>query len=121
MVAHSRAHGLIERRDPFAQSCIGGSFGCAAMMPATPISRVGSSRRKENFMQAFARPHPREHDLDVVTWLQAGETDHAFGKIDDLHRLPHVEHIDETSERTVPSACVAAVMTRSQASRMVMK
>ena len=64
------------------------------MMPAMPISTVGSSRGEQDFVQPLARPHAGEHDLDVVARLQAGQPDHALGKIDDLHRLAHVEHID---------------------------
>ena len=69
-------------------------WACAAMMPAMPMSTVGSSLANRISFSRSPGPHAGEHDLDVVARLQPGQPDHALGQIDDLDRLAHVEHID---------------------------
>ena len=54
---------------------------------------VGSSLANI-LVQALSRPHPAEHNLNIVTGLQTREPDHALGKINDLDRLPHVEDVN---------------------------
>src|SRR5262249_30274276 len=48
---------------------------------------------KQEFLWARAEAGAGEHDVDVLAGLEAGEADHALGKVDDAHRLPHVEHV----------------------------
>ena len=45
-------------------------------------------------MQAFAGPDSRERDVDVPTRLESGESNHALGKVQNPHRLAHIEYID---------------------------
>src|SRR3984893_16750723 len=49
---------------------------------------------EQDFVEPFSRPHPGEDDIDIDARLQAGKPDHALGELDDLDRLPHVEHVD---------------------------
>src|SRR6185437_3445339 len=42
----------------------------------------------------LAGPDAAEHDVDIVTRLKSGETYHAFGEIDDLDRLSHVQNVN---------------------------
>src|SRR5712672_3874674 len=49
---------------------------------------------EQNLMQALARTDAGEVDLDVAAGLESRQADHTLGKIDDLHRLAHVEYID---------------------------
>ena len=60
-----------------------------------PIDADWSGRllaRKQDFMEPLARPDSNELNLDIATWLEAGQADHPFRKVDDFHRLPHIEH-----------------------------
>jgi hypothetical protein len=73
--------------------------GNPAPLPATrgrwlraPPARLAA--RKQHFLHALARPRAGEDDVEVATGLEADEPDHALGKVDDFHRLTHVEHID---------------------------
>ena len=45
-------------------------------------------------METFAGPDARELDLDVAAGLQSAQPDDSFGKINNLYRLAHIEHID---------------------------
>src|SRR5712671_413699 len=50
--------------------------------------------RKQDFMQPLTGPNANELDLDIATRLEAGQADHPFRKIDDFHRLAHIENVD---------------------------
>jgi hypothetical protein len=75
-------------------ACIRGSFGFAAITPATPISIVGSSLANRI---SFSRS-PGRIPLKTISISCPGssprQADHALGKIDDLDGLAHVEHVD---------------------------
>ena len=87
-----------------------------------PISTRRLLAREQDFVQALARPDAGEGDVDVAAGLEPGEPDDALGELHDLHRLAHIQHIDRNIRSlSGPSAWVAAVTTRSHASRMVMK
>src|SRR5579862_9117620 len=46
--------------------------------------------RKKYFVQSLSRPHSGEDDFNIQSRLEPGEPDHAFGKVGDFDRLPHI-------------------------------
>src|SRR4029077_9901551 len=70
-----------------------GSLGFAAMIPAAPHLDRRLFTRKQDFVQPPAGRSDVD-DLDVETRLQAGQADHAFGKLGDLDQLAHVGPAD---------------------------
>src|SRR5947208_1819682 len=44
---------------------------------------------KQRLVQLLPRPYSSERDIYVDSRLETGKPDHPFGKLRDLHRLPH--------------------------------
>jgi len=67
---------------------LGGSFGLAAMMPATPDLDGRLLAGEQQFIKSFSGPHPRENDIDIMARLQAGKPDYALRQVRRLTGLP---------------------------------
>src|SRR3974377_2339363 len=50
---------------------------------------------EQDLMQTLAGANAGESDLDIPPGLEPAQPDDALGKVDDLHGLPHVEHVDK--------------------------
>jgi hypothetical protein len=64
--------------------------------PSVPLTSFRSIRtREQDLVQALA-PGRRggDVDADVPLRFEAGQSDHALGKLHDAHRLVHVEDVD---------------------------
>src|SRR5258708_1191324 len=58
--------------------------------------------REQDLVQALAWPDAGKGDVDVSAGLEPGESDHPLGKVDDLHRLTHVEDVDRNARMPCP-------------------
>jgi len=79
----------------------------------------GLLARRTGFVQAFAGLMPM-NNVRCRGRVEAGEPDHPFGEIDDLHRLAMLRSRPRRRWRR-PECMARRCHTRSQASRIVMK
>src|SRR6266849_5316977 len=96
---HAEDHGavltrkaLLQRRQPATHRLKRWTDGLGGDDALDADRRGWLLARKQNFVQALARPGAGKRDVDVAAGLETGEPDHPLGKLDDLHRLAHIEH-----------------------------
>src|SRR3981081_1379438 len=85
---------LLQRLDPFSQCPHGRLVRLCRHYARDSYVDGGFLGCEQDFVKPLPRSFTGKSDFDIMARLKTREPDHTFGKINNLDRLAHIEHIN---------------------------